>query len=239
MRKSVSLAAQSSLIALALALSAAAAKADVYQVEFWSYNGGGTFTSGTNADSSNPVLNTTPSASFTYTGALDWQVGGTQTSPNLAGTFVAFSGGSITNYTGTIAEANFLSTNPATGVSLSSKGDTGTGSTSFFQIMGSGVFSGGSIIHDDGASVYLDANPAAVVSQPVETSAELGTFVTTPGFHTFTIDYVEGNGAPSQLTFMTTAVPEPSTWAMMILGFFGVGFMAYRRKQNGPAFRLA
>jgi hypothetical protein len=32
-------------------------------------------------------------------------------------------------------------------------------------------------------------------------------------------------------------VPEPSTWAMMILGFFGLGFMAYRRK-NG-ALRLA
>ena len=28
------------------------------------------------------------------------------------------------------------------------------------------------------------------------------------------------------------AVPEPSTWAMMILGFFGVGFMAYRRKSK-------
>jgi hypothetical protein len=26
------------------------------------------------------------------------------------------------------------------------------------------------------------------------------------------------------------AVPEPSTWAMMLLGFAGVGFMAYRRK---------
>lgn len=26
------------------------------------------------------------------------------------------------------------------------------------------------------------------------------------------------------------AVPEPSTWAMMILGFAGVGFMAYRRR---------
>ena len=25
------------------------------------------------------------------------------------------------------------------------------------------------------------------------------------------------------------SVPEPSTWAMMILGFAGVGFMAYRR----------
>ena len=33
------------------------------------------------------------------------------------------------------------------------------------------------------------------------------------------------------------AVPEPSTWAMMILGFAGVGFMAYRRKSK-PAFRL-
>jgi PEP-CTERM motif len=38
---------------------------------------------------------------------------------------------------------------------------------------------------------------------------------------------------------LAPAVPEPSTWAMMILGFCGLGFMAYRRKQNGPALRLA
>ena len=31
---------------------------------------------------------------------------------------------------------------------------------------------------------------------------------------------------------MAGAVPEPSTWAMMILGFAGVGFMAYQRKNN-------
>jgi PEP-CTERM motif len=41
-------------------------------------------------------------------------------------------------------------------------------------------------------------------------------------------------GAP-----MIAAVPEPSTWAMMLLGFCGLGFTAYRRKQNGPALRLA
>ena len=35
------------------------------------------------------------------------------------------------------------------------------------------------------------------------------------------------------------AVPEPATWAMMILGFAGVGFMAYRRRQNSSAFRIA
>lgn len=29
-----------------------------------------------------------------------------------------------------------------------------------------------------------------------------------------------------------SAVPEPSTWAMMILGFCGLGFMAFRRKNS-------
>ena len=36
-----------------------------------------------------------------------------------------------------------------------------------------------------------------------------------------------------------SAVPEPATWAMMILGFLGVGFMAYRRKSSEPRLRLA
>ena len=34
------------------------------------------------------------------------------------------------------------------------------------------------------------------------------------------------------------AVTESSTWAMMITGFFGIGFMAYRRKSK-PMFRFA
>lgn len=32
------------------------------------------------------------------------------------------------------------------------------------------------------------------------------------------------------LTISVAAVPEPSTWAMMILGFLGLGFLAYRKK---------
>jgi PEP-CTERM motif len=36
----------------------------------------------------------------------------------------------------------------------------------------------------------------------------------------------------------TSPVPEPSTWALMILGFASVGFMAYRRKNQGLAFRI-
>jgi hypothetical protein len=41
--------------------------------------------------------------------------------------------------------------------------------------------------------------------------------------HTFVIDVTTGG---------VGAVPEPSTWAMMILGFAGIGFMAYRRKSK-------
>jgi hypothetical protein len=36
---------------------------------------------------------------------------------------------------------------------------------------------------------------------------------------------------------VTAAVPELSTWAMMILGFAGIGLLAYRGKSK-PAFRL-
>jgi uncharacterized protein (TIGR03118 family) len=47
------------------------------------------------------------------------------------------------------------------------------------------------------------------------------------------------NGEQNGLFASIRAVPEPSTWAMMILGFCGLGFMAYRRKQNRSAFSAA
>jgi PEP-CTERM motif len=49
------------------------------------------------------------------------------------------------------------------------------------------------------------------------------------------------SGTPNQYTLLFSpgvgngieeAVPEPSTWAMMILGFAGIGLMAYRRKSK-------
>ena len=45
------------------------------------------------------------------------------------------------------------------------------------------------------------------------------------------------NGDNTQfVTANVSAVPEPATWAMMILGFAGIGFMASRRRL--PAFGL-
>jgi hypothetical protein len=47
---------------------------------------------------------------------------------------------------------------------------------------------------------------------------------------------VNFTGSFSVATPVVAAVPEPSTWAMFILGFAGIGFMAYwRRKQDGIA----
>jgi hypothetical protein len=45
------------------------------------------------------------------------------------------------------------------------------------------------------------------------------------GRDTSILDY-----GPSHNFALQAAVPEPSTWAMMIAGFAGVGFMAYRRR---------
>jgi len=40
------------------------------------------------------------------------------------------------------------------------------------------------------------------------------------------------SGFDSVVINTVDAVPEPSTWAMLVLGFAGVGFMAYRRKSR-------
>jgi hypothetical protein len=41
-----------------------------------------------------------------------------------------------------------------------------------------------------------------------------------------------GGGVWIEENEQITAVPEPSTWAMMILGFAGIGAMAYRRRKS-------
>jgi PEP-CTERM motif-containing protein len=48
-----------------------------------------------------------------------------------------------------------------------------------------------------------------------------------------------GGGDRMLITSITAAVPEPSTWAMMILGFAGIGAMAYRRRNKTAMIRVA
>ncbi|MEH2499552.1 hypothetical protein V1294_006031 [Bradyrhizobium sp. AZCC 1678] len=47
------------------------------------------------------------------------------------------------------------------------------------------------------------------------------------------------NGNQRLLLELSPAVPESSTWAMMILGFAGVGYLAYRRSRKDHGLALA
>jgi hypothetical protein len=66
----------------------------------------------------------------------------------------------------------------------------------------------------------------------------------TPADVSFTNDSIRYNGSglsfetsPYFITLtVTTAVPESSTWAMMALGFCGLGFAGYRASRKTPAF---
>ncbi len=51
-----------------------------------------------------------------------------------------------------------------------------------------------------------------------------------PNLPGFSFDYALGT-----TPYVTSGVPEPSTWAMMLLGFSGLGFAAFRRGQRVKA----
>jgi hypothetical protein len=58
----------------------------------------------------------------------------------------------------------------------------------------------------------------------------------------FTVEnFAQNGGNPTGLDVAVASVPEASTWAMMILGFLGLGFLGYRRssKSSSSTFRMA
>jgi hypothetical protein len=40
------------------------------------------------------------------------------------------------------------------------------------------------------------------------------------------------------ITSITPSVPEPSTWAMMLLGFAGLGYAGFKRARKSPRFAI-
>jgi hypothetical protein len=61
-------------------------------------------------------------------------------------------------------------------------------------------------------------------------------FATVPGkTYTYSFDYsnnTAGHGVmPSQLVVTAGSIPEASTWAMLLLGFAGLGFVSYRARR--------
>jgi PEP-CTERM motif len=73
-------------------------------------------------------------------------------------------------------------------------------------------------------------NPSHVYSFDLDTgSVELGQL------HFGVSDGIFADNAGAFTIEISAAIPEPSTWAMLILGFTGVGLMAYRRRNQTAA----
>jgi hypothetical protein len=98
----------------------------------------------------------------------------------------------------------------------------------------------GGLVYDNGlfTGVHLDTSENGPSSN-YQTFTDYS-FNGTAGTNTLTF-YITDGGPPSAFAFEVSnvaPVPEVSTWGMMILGFAGLGFWGYRRKNN-VAFRIA
>jgi hypothetical protein len=132
-------------------------------------------------------------------------------------------------------------------ISLSSTGTPGNGTVTFittFTADSTDLVSGLWGV-DNFGSILLNGNStpiATLTGTVVENFDQLHAFSFNPivGINTLTF-VITDTGPPTafRVDGFASAVPEASTWAMMVLGFFGVGFLAYRRKSQGTAVRLA
>ena len=86
-----------------------------------------------------------------------------------------------------------------------------------------------------GVDIGIDAVGSTVVRQSLVHATRKGGEIIMPVFGSLVRPRAE-----SQLRALQRFVNGigPSTWGMMIIGFAGIGFMAYRRKHTGQAFRL-
>jgi hypothetical protein len=142
---------------------------------------------------------------------------------------------------------------PGNGFYVDLDGSTGNGHNPAGQLTSAATFGPGNYV----LTFTLGGNDRGAPSQTTVVTLggqTLGSFDLASGdpFITRTISFsVIGGGGSLQFTengpsdqqgnlldnVVLTAVPEASTWAMMLLGFLGVGFMAYRRK-NQRTFRM-
>jgi len=109
-----------------------------------------------------------------------------------------------------------------------------------FLTMGANPFT---IAHDDGLQLSLDGGIGLVVNVPAPTPPITTPFVInapSTGTYHFTMSYGECCAGPAVLQWLypqgqaVGSVPEPATWAMMLLGFAGIGMAVRRSKKALP-----
>lgn len=149
----------------------------------------------------------------------------------------------------TYGGSNFGNTSPILNSTVTINGVTvGVNGSWFGETLGENFgpneFSEQYQLAESSASFYLQnfvANNSGTMSASITTAINYTVVAGDTGSGKY-VSSADGEIDASLTTLNVTvegAVPEPSTWAMMILGFFGIGFMAYRRKQNGPTLSVA
>ena len=226
---------RTAILGLAAALCWSTASADnSYRVTIW--NGLGDCSGGASclfdADQADaPPPAGTPLASFDFTstdpsGDLMWAAA--QGMFNTYGDFL--DSGSISHYTGQVSQSDFLNQQ------MSSDGNA---IASFFMITGfytSATPFTHSIMHDDGASLYVDSN--AVFQAPGRVTGQItsGPYNFDAGSHAFSLFYVAADGGPAVLGFglpgavaSAVPVPEPAPLLLIAGGLIAIALMRRRR----------
>jgi hypothetical protein len=153
------------------------------------------------------------------------QPDGVSVSPDGTRAYVQINGG-ISVYN--IATGAFI-----TSYSGNGHGPDGTG------VIAGGIFDGFIVVNNNDGTVGL-INPTTGIETIIASGGSRGDYVS-PDTSNGTLflsqnELVDRLGCGPGCAIGVSAVPEPSTWAMLLLGFAGIGFMAYRRSHKGAAF---
>jgi hypothetical protein len=138
-----------------------------------------------------------------------------------------FASGSLFSDSGTMTSTDFLRVAGATIVNATSVGGNNNGAFTTSATVSSLFYNVDYLVE---MNVFALAHPSGTATAFLDPYLFLDPSLVALGYSIIT--------SPGIGNSLASAVPEPSTWAMMILGFAGIGFMTYRRKSK-PALMAA
>lgn len=140
-----------------------------------------------------------------------------------------FANGSLFTDSGPMTSVDYLTVNGATIVNATSSGGINNGAFTTSATVSSLFANTPYLVY---MNVVALAHPSGTATAFLDPYLFLDPSLVAQGYSIITSDGIGNNLS------VNSAVPEPSTWAMLLVGFAATRFMAYRRKSK-PAFMVA